>query len=91
VSLLSEDSGEFIDSDEMRFYDYRKYSLLNEVLMFKRKQPEKKPTNKICDLPPGSEALKILAGDPAYFCRECGRTAASDENLCQSEPMFNAW
>jgi hypothetical protein len=61
--------------------------------MSKQKQPREQSTRKICEFPPDSdsEELKILANDPAYFCRDCGRTAASDENLCQSEPMFNAW
>jgi len=60
--------------------------------MSKRKRSKAQP-RKVCKFPPDSdsEQLKILAYDPAYFCRDCGRTAASDENLCKSEPMFNAW
>ena len=61
--------------------------------MTEREQSEDQPTTKICDFPPDSdsEKLKILANDPAYVCTDCGRSAASGENLCRPEPMFNAW
>ena len=61
--------------------------------MPEKKRLEKTPERKICTFPSDSdsEELKVLANDPAYFCRDCGRTAASYENLCRSEPMFNAW
>lgn len=59
--------------------------------MSKKKQLKNQEETKTCKFPPNSEELKILDNDPAYFCRDCGKTSASADNLCQSEPMFNAW
>lgn len=58
--------------------------------MPKRRQPKNQSTID-CKFPADKRTQKGPAENPVYFCRACGRTAASDENLCQSEPMFNAW
>ena len=33
------------------------------------------------------EDYKKLVRNPKYVCRECGRTAVSDKNLCDPEPL----
>jgi hypothetical protein len=61
--------------------------------MSEKKQSEDKSTSKVCGFPPdsNSEELKILVNDPRYVCMECGKSAASSENLCQPEKMFSCW
>ena len=61
--------------------------------MSDKKQSEEQSTRKICDFPPDSdsEELKILGNNPSYVCMDCGRSAASRENLCRPERMFSAW
>jgi len=61
--------------------------------MSKTKDSESKPSSKVCEFPPDSksEELKILVNNPSYVCMECGKTAASHENLCQPDRMFSSW
>jgi len=61
--------------------------------MSKRNKEEEESTSKICEFPADSDAeeLKRLVKDPAYVCKSCGRSAASDENLCQPERFYSAW
>ena len=33
------------------------------------------------------EKYKELVKNPAYVCKNCGRVAASDQNLCKPEPL----
>jgi hypothetical protein len=61
--------------------------------MSERKHPEEKIKSKICEFPSESksEELQLLVKDPAYICGNCGRSAASSENLCQPQKLFSAW
>jgi hypothetical protein len=64
--------------------------------MSKRKHSEEKfsnETNKVCEFPPDSksEELRLLVKDPAYVCADCGRSAASHENLCRPDKLFSTW
>jgi hypothetical protein len=61
--------------------------------MSERRRTEEEPVTRVCDFPPDSksEELKILSKDARYFCRDCGRSAATYENLCRAEPLYNAW
>ena len=61
--------------------------------MPKRKKTEAEAATKICDFSTESNAeeLKVLTRDPAYVCKSCGRSAASDRSLCQPERMYTAW
>jgi len=61
--------------------------------MSKRKQSKRQSTTKICEFPPDTESqeLKVLVNNPSYVCMECGKSAASGENLCRPERMFSSW
>jgi hypothetical protein len=61
--------------------------------MSEKNQSEDQSTRKICEFPSGSnsEELKILVNDPRYVCMDCGKSAASEENLCRPERMFSSW
>jgi len=56
---------------------------------------EKKRTNdqalKICEMSSSndweSKELESMVKDPAYFCRNCGRSATSQDNLCNPERL----
>jgi len=62
------------------------------LLMSKQKQSREQPTRKMCEFPAesDSEELKILANNPAYICMDCGKSAASEENLCKPEYVLFA-
>jgi hypothetical protein len=51
----------------------------------------KNQTDKICEMSSSndweSKELDSLVKDPSYFCKNCGRSAASEENLCQPEKL----
>jgi hypothetical protein len=56
--------------------------------MAERKRSENQSA-KICEMSSSndweSKELESLVKDPSYFCKNCGRSAASEENLCQPE------
>ena len=57
--------------------------------MSEKKSSENQPAKKICDMNLNLELneLKLLVKNSAYVCRDCGRTAASDRNLCEPERL----
>lgn len=63
--------------------------------MSEKKDSEERSSNsnKICDLPADtkSEEFQNMIKDPAYVCRDCGRSAGDRENLCNPQRMFSAW
>jgi hypothetical protein len=61
--------------------------------MSERKDSQDKFTGKVCEFPPDSKAreLQIITENPAYVCGNCGRSAASHENLCRPERLFSSW
>jgi hypothetical protein len=61
--------------------------------MYRKQNSETKHESKICEFPPDSksEELRTLVNDPRYVCMECGKTAASHENLCRPDRMFSSW
>ena len=61
--------------------------------MYEREQSEDETMRRLCEFPPDSdsEELKVLANNPSYVCMDCGRSAASQDNLCRPEKMFSAY
>jgi len=61
--------------------------------MSKQKHSEEQHTIKVCDFPPKpkSEELQLLVKDSAYICGDCGRSAASHENLCRPQRLVSTW
>jgi hypothetical protein len=61
--------------------------------MPEKKHSESRPEDRlICeiDLPSdsGLTELKTLVKDSKFVCRDCGRAAASEENLCEPEWIY---
>jgi hypothetical protein len=52
-------------------------------------QPEDKP---VCEIDVSSDfglsELKTLTKDAKFICKRCGRSAASDDHICQPEWIY---
>ena len=61
--------------------------------MSEKKQSADQSKRKVCDFHPDSESkeLKVLTNNPLYECMECGKSAASIENLCRPAGIASAW
>lgn len=61
--------------------------------MSENKSAEGQPDDRVvCEIDissdRGFQELKTLTKDSRFVCRDCGRTAASDESLCRPEWIY---
>ena len=61
--------------------------------MSDQKDSEASHIKVVSDFSPDSksEELKLLEKVPVYVCEVCGRSAAMNENLCQSQRLYSTW
>jgi hypothetical protein len=57
-----------------------------------RKQYEKR-SQKACELTSASDSSehKTITKENNYVCKQCGRSALNQENLCQPERLYSTW
>jgi hypothetical protein len=57
------------------------------------KQYEKRSFVRACELSPESDSneLKLITKERNYVCKQCGRSASHQENLCQPEKLHSTW